>query len=453
MNYKKNTFLLLIIFLILISFLISEISAQSINDSLQNSKEILTLNDAVKIALEKNYSINIAKGDKEITDNNSSIGNAGFLPSLDANASYLKTTSDTKQEYFDGRVIDQTGAKSTNYDASINLNWTIFDGLRMFTNLAQLKELKKNGEINFKSVVETNISQIISTYYDIVREQQVLEVLRQSIKISEERVRIANDKKQLGSGSKFDLLQAQVDLNEDKSSLLNGEFDLKQAKILLNQYLGRNVNEDFNVVDTILINKNLSYDDLKATASERNSDIIIAAQNKNIADAEINISRSEIFPEISLNAGYDFSKSNAEAGFVKSNKTLGFFYGINAQINLFNGLNTRNKIQNAQISLKQSELQLDQVKNNVNADLSTTFEKYKNSLQLVKLETENFSVAQENVEIAIEKLRLGSIAPLEFRETQRKLIDAKSRLVAAQFEAKSAETELLRISGQLVKNH
>lgn len=417
------------------------------------AQELLSLEEAVKIALEKNYSINIAKGDKEIADNNSSIGNAGFLPTLDADASYLKTNSDTKLDLFDGSTIDQKDAKSTNYDASINLNWIIFDGLKMFASLGRLKELRKNGETNFKLVVEDNLSQVISTYFDIVREQQVMEVLRQSIKISEERVKIAEDKKQLGSASKFDLLQAQVDLNEDKSSLLNEELNLKQAKILLNQLMGRNVNENFNVADTILINENLNYDDLKAATGGQNSEIILAEQNKNISDAEINIARSEIFPEISLNAGYDFSKSEAEAGFVKSNKTLGFFYGISARINLFNGLSTRSRIENAQVSFKQSELQLQQVKNKVNADLSNAYEKYKNSIQLVKLETENFSAAQENVEIAVEKLRLGSIAPLEFRETQRQLINAKSRLVAAQFEAKNAETELLKISGQLIKKY
>lgn len=417
------------------------------------AQELLSLEEAVKIALEKNYSINIAKGYKEIADNNSSIGNAGFLPTLDADASYLKTNSDTKLDLFDGSTIDQKDAKSTNYDASINLNWIIFDGLKMFASLDRLKELRKNGETNFKLVVEDNLSQVISTYFDIVREQQVMEVLRQSIKISEERVKIAEDKKQLGSASKFDLLQAQVDLNEDKSSLLNEELNLKQAKILLNQLMGRNVNENFNVADTILINENLNYDDLKAATGGQNSEIILAEQNKNISDAEINIARSEIFPEISLNAGYDFSKSEAEAGFVKSNKTLGFFYGISARINLFNGLSTRSRIENAQVSFKQSELQLQQVKNKVNADLSNAYEKYKNSIQLVKLETENFSAAQENVEIAVEKLRLGSIAPLEFRETQRQLINAKSRLVAAQFEAKNAETELLKISGQLIKKY
>ncbi len=440
MAYKTKIFLPSLILFVIIS---SNIFSQ----------KLLTIDDAIKTALVNNYSINIAKNEKDISDNNSTLGNAGFLPSLDADGAYTKTTNNTKQNYLNGTVVDRTGANSTNYTAGIGLNWTIFDGFKMFANLDRLKELKKIGEVNLKSEVENNISKIISTYYDIVREQQVLEVLNQSIKISEERLKIAQDKKQLGSASKFDLLQAQVDLNEDKSSLLSEELKLKQAKILLNQLMGEKVTTDYNVADTIKINENLSIDDLKPLTDEHNSDLIIARQNKNISDSELNLARGNLFPKISLNAGYDFSKSTSEAGFVQSSKSFGYYYGATASINLFNGLSTKTAIQNAEISKQINELNLSQVQNNVDAQLSNAYEKYKSSIKLVRLESENYKVAEENVEIGLERLKLGSTTPLEFRETQRQLINAKSRLVAAQFEAKNAETELLRISGQLVKNY
>ena len=440
MAYKTKIFLPSLILFVIIS---SNIFSQ----------KLLTIDDAIKTALVNNYSINIAKNEKDISDNNSSLGNAGFLPSLDADGAYTRTTNNTKQNYLNGTVVDRTGAKSTNYTAGIGLNWTIFDGFKMFANLDRLKELKKIGEVNLKSEVENNISKIISTYYDIVREQQVLEVLNQSIKISEERLKIAVDKKQLGSASKFDLLQAQVDLNEDKSSLLSEELKLKQAKILLNQLMGEKVTTDYNVADTIKINENLSIDDLKLLTDEHNSDLIIARQNKNISDSELNLARGNLFPKISLNAGYDFSKSTSEAGFVQSSKSFGYYYGATASINLFNGLSTKTAIENAEISKQINELNLSQVQNTVDAQLSNAYEKYKSSIKLVTLESENYKVAEENVSIGLERLKLGSTTPLEFRETQRQLINAKSRLVAAQFEAKNAETELLRISGQLVKNY
>ncbi|MEJ2614849.1 MAG: TolC family protein [Ignavibacteriaceae bacterium] len=416
-------------------------------------QESLSLEDAVKIALQNNYSINIAKNEKEISDNNYSIGNAGFLPQLDATGSYTKSSNNTSQEYLSGQKISRDGAKSTNLSGDITLNWTIFDGFQMFASLNQLKELKKQGETSFKIAVENNISDVVSTYYDIVRQKQVLAVIERSINISEERVRIAQDKKQLGSGSKFDLLQAQVDLNEDRSSLLNEELTLKQDKILLNRLLGRNVDYVFSITDTVIaINENLSFEELSANIENRNSRLIQARQNKNLADINLQLARSGWFPEISVFAGYDYVHSESEAGFIKSNTNKSINYGINASLNIFNGLNTKRNIENAQVSIKNSELSYEETKKVVDADLKNAFNAYKNSLTLVNLETENLKAAEENSSIALERLRLGSIAPLDFRETQRKLIDAKSRLVGAQYEAKKAETQLLLLNGELIKS-
>ncbi len=416
-------------------------------------QENLSLEEAVKIALQNNYSINIARNEKEISNNNLSLGNAGFLPSLDAEGSYQKSINNTTQEYLTGQKINSSNAKSNSLSGDITLNWTIFNGFGMFASLNQLKELKKQGETNFKIVVENTLSNIITTYFDIVRQKQVLAVLERSINISEERVRIAQDKKQLGSGSKFDLLQAQVDLNEDRSSFLNEELTLSQDKVLLNRLLGRNVNYGFSINDSVIsINQNLSLEELTSQAGNKNSSLILAKQNKNLADLNLQLARTNWYPEISLFAGYDYLHSESEAGFVKSNTNKSVNYGINASLNIFNGLNTSRNIENAEVSIKNSELSYEETKKIVDADLQNAFNAYKSSLTLVNLETENLKAAEENSNIAVERLRLGSIAPLDFRETQRKLIDAKSRLVGAQFEAKKAETQLLLLSGQLIKS-
>lgn len=412
----------------------------------------LTLKDAIAITLSNNFSISIAHNKSKIAENNSTIGNAGFLPTLDATGSYTKSSNNTKQEYFDSRTIDRTGAKSTNINAGVSLNWTIFDGLAMFGNINMLKELKKIGKANFKSEVENNVADVTETYYNLIREKQVLDVLRETITISEERVRIAQSKKDVGSGSKFDLRQAQVDLNEDKSNLLKEELTYEQLKVSLNQLMGRDVNTDFGVKDTILVNENLNLDKLKDLALLRNTDLDIAKRSLNLSEINLNLARSEWFPNISLVGGYNYTNSESQAGFVKSNKNYSLNYGISASFNLFNGLNTSRKIENAEIEIENSKLNYGFVKTGIEANLLNTYKKYLNSLQLVNLEEENLTIALESVDIALERLKLGNITPLEFRETQQKLINAKSRLVSAQYDAKSAETELLRLSGQLIKS-
>jgi len=415
------------------------------------SQEILTLHEAIEITLSNNFSISIARNESDIAENNSTIGNAGFLPTLDASGSYIKSNSDTKQEYVDGRIIDRTGAKATNINAGINLNWTIFDGLAMFGNLDALKELKRIGEANYKSEVEINIAGVTETYYNLIREKQVLDVLKETIVISEERVRIAGSKKDVGSGSKFDLRQAQVDLNEDRSNLLKEELTYEQLKVSLNQLMGRDVNAEFGVNDTIAVNENLNLDELKSLTLDRNKDLDIAKKNLSLSEINLRIARSEWFPVISLTGGYNYTNSESEAGFIQSNKNYSLSYGVTAAFNLFNGLNTSRNIENAEIEIENSTLNLNKVRTEVEANLLNTYKKYLSSLKLIRLEEENLTIARESVDIALEKLKLGNITPLEFRETQQKLIDARSRLVSAQYDAKSAETELLRLSGQLIK--
>ncbi|HSP89116.1 MAG TPA: TolC family protein [Ignavibacteriaceae bacterium] len=418
--------------------------------SLSFPQEVLTLEEAIKLALQNNYSISIAKNEAEISSNNSNIGNAGMLPEIDASGSYSKSITNTTQEFFDGRRVERDNAESSNLTAGVSLNWTVFDGLRMFAALDRLKALKETGELNFKSEVENNISNLITTYYDIVRLNEVLEVIRTNIQISEQRYKIAEDKLEVGSGSRFDLRQAQVDLNEDKSSLLREELNLLRAKILLNTFLAVDTKTDFSINDTILYKEDLILEDLFLTAKEKNSRLRIAEENKTVSDLEISLARSEIFPRISLDAGYDFSKSQSETGLLHINRNHGFNYGITASLNIFNGLTTRQNIENAEINFKNSELLYNEVVQLVEADLYNSYNRYENSRQIVALEKENLAAAEENLDIALERLRLGNITPLEFRETQIDFFNAKSRLVAAQFEAKSAETQLLRLSGQLI---
>jgi outer membrane protein len=436
----------------LIRKILNPLSIMLFMPGILSAQEVLSPQAAVTIGLKNNYSINIAKNSQEIAENNATLGNAGVLPTLDATGSASKSVSNTSQKYSNGASIDVNGVDSKNYAAGINLNWTIFDGLKMFASLEQLKELQKVGESNYKLTVELNINDILSTYYDIVRQKQVLEATQRSVAISEERLNITQSQKDVGSASKFDVLRAQVDLNGDKSLLMNQELTLQQAKTKLNQLLGRDVKTEFDVIDTIDVKTDLSYDDLFSVTMQNNNQILLARQNKNVAESQLKLERGDLLPVISLNLGYNYSRSESGAGFFISSNTTGITYGISASLNLFNGLNTKRRIENAEVSIESSELAFKQIQDQVKANFENTFLKYKNSLQLVKLESENYNAAEENADIALEKLKVGSITPVDFRQVQLDLMNAKSRLLSAEYDAKSSETNLLQISGQLVKS-
>lgn len=414
------------------------------------AQDTLSVEEAVAIGLENNYSIRIARNQSEVADNNNSLGNAGFLPSLTGSASRTERIEDNR---FSTSITDTsiTGARSNATNASINLNWTFFDGLKMFTTYDKLGELQELGEQRFRLTVENNVAQIISAYFDIIRQQKIYEVLENTVEISEQRIQIAETRKDIGSGSKYDLLQARADLNADKASVIRQEVSLNSAKVRLNELLGRNINTFFNVQSSITLNGNLVYSELIQQALANNLVLSVARTNQKVAELEIKEIRGERYPEINLNAGYGYNRTESSGGFFSFNETNGFNYGISTRINIWNGFNINRRIQNAKIELKNQEIAVEEQKQEVEANLSTEYKNYVNSLMLVELETANLTYAQQSLDIALERFKLGTINSIELREVQRTLISAESRLIQAQFEAKLAETELQRISGQLTQ--
>ena len=412
----------------------------------------LRMKEAINIALKNNYDILLAKNDAAISDNNYSLGNAGFLPRIDVSGSKTKTVTNTKQEYSDGRTVDKTGAGSNSTNASVALTWTIFDGLKMFTSYSKLSEFKELGEINLRAQIESSVSDVIQTYYDIVQQKYNYQVAKESVEISEERVRLIQDKLSVGSASNLDLLRAKVDLNADKSNMLAQEVSLSSLKVGLNGLLARNAAIDFDVEDTIEIKKGLTFNQLKQKAFENNTDLLASEKNKTISSLDVSLSRSDFFPRISLNGGYTYQNSAADASLVKSNKSNGYNYGLSLSWNIFNGFNSLLTYQNALITLDKNEIALQSTKNEVESSLLISFKNYEKNLEILNLEEENVSVAKENLDLALEELRLGSLSPLEFREVQKSYTEAQSRLSSARFTAKMSEKDLLKQSGELLSN-
>lgn len=417
--------------------------------SLANAQELLTLEEAINLALKNNHDVKISKNTLEIALNNYSLGNAGFLPSIDVNSGYTKSSNNTKQEYFDGRSINRTGALSNSLNLGVTLNWTIFDGFANYNNYRKLKEAKELAQISTLATSEDIVANVMLAYYDILRQKEILKTLKENIAISEQRVKIAEEKYKVGTGSKTELLQAKADLNADQNSLLRQEIELKNAKVNLNLLLGRNPNIDFDISDTITV-KNLYFDELRQKALESNRSMLIAKANREIAKLNFNGIKSRFLPKVNFFIGYNFTRSNSQAGFIASNQNLGFNYGLNFSFNIFNGFNSVREYENSQFEVLNSEIRYEQVKNNIEAQLLKLYESYKTSLRLIELEKENLEIAHENVEIAIERYRLGVLTPLELREAQKTYIDAESRLISALYQAKVAEINLLKLSGQLV---
>lgn len=412
-------------------------------------QELLNLQDAINIALNNNYDIKLVKNDVEISKNNVNLGNAGILPAAVGSFSTGGSRQNTIQTQSTGTQRITDGVKNSNMSYGVGLDWTIFDGFKMFANLDRLKALEQQGQISLKSRILTTISDVINAYYTITKQQQLVAASDNAMDISNLRMTIANNKLEIGKGSKLDVLAAKVDYNSDTSSYLQQKNLLGIYIVNLNQLLARDPNVKFIVQNQIDIDKNLIYSSLVEQSASLNPDLQNAFINKKIADLNLKQIKADRYPKVSLNSGYEFNRSTSPTGFNTSFKANGLTYGLTASLNIFNGFLQRQNERNAKIGISSSELSLNKVKQEVISQLATTYQNYSTYLELVKLERKNIEIAKQNLDITLEKYRLGSITPIILREAQKNAIDANSRYVEMQFQAKLAEIALKELSGTL----
>ncbi|MBX7108885.1 MAG: TolC family protein [Chitinophagales bacterium] len=415
------------------------------------AQEVLTLESAIQIGLQNNYSVRIARNDADIAINNVTPGNAGFLPSIDAYGTISQGINNSNQKYLSGQEVEKTGAKNTIGTAGVGLTWTLFDGFSMFVSHDQLQLLEANGQAMLKQQMENTIALIMAAYYDVLLEQSLLSALHEQKDISLFRKELLETRLSVGSASKIEVLKATVDLNADETAVIQQEAEVQKIKVRLNQLLARDVNMDFTVDTVVSRNNTLTYDQLHRDLLEHNSALLISNQYVQLASLNMKQTTAQRYPVIGLNTGYDFLRSSSESGFVSSNRTNGLYYGLTASINIFDGFNLNRQHQNDKINIASSRLELEQTQLSLESELKRIYLDYQNNLRLVDLEQSNLKYAEENLAVGQDSYQVGRLSDLELREIQKNLVDAKVRLADALFKSKLQETDLLRITGNLVK--
>jgi outer membrane protein len=410
---------------------------------------MLTLNDAVQIALENNYEIRLASNNLDIDSLSVSPGFAGMLPRVYGSLSTSNSTQSSSQVRADGTEIELDGAKNINKSYGVGLDWTIFDGLSMFARYDRLKELQKLGEAELKSTILNRVSDVMITYYDLVQQQQQLQALDSTIVISQQRVELADSRFSIGKASKLEVLNAEVDLNTDKTLYLRQQELYTNTKIRFNEILARDPKIDFFVEDDMLLSDILLLSDLEALASKQNPELQAQLINRRIAELELKRIKGNRYPTITASTGYNFSDSESTLGFARLNNSRGWNYGFNASVDIFNGFNQNRNEKIAKIQLENSNIAIEQQMQTINAQLNTAFQTYLTNIGLINLETNNEEIARQNLDITLAKYNTGTIPTIEFRTAQLNYINAKLRLSQTKYQAKLSEITLKQLAGNL----
>lgn len=414
--------------------------------------QTISLDECIRVGLEQNFDIRIMRNVQQISDRNVTWGNAGLLPTVDASSGYnLKSDNVNQTLADDSEVISGRNNNTESLNASVNLNWTLFDGFNAQTNYKKLKELRSIGELNTQLTVEAFIANLSAEYYNLVQETMRMENLKFAVKLSGEQLRIVEARYQIGSFSRLDLQQARVDFNADSSRLIRQYEKVNTSRIKINELMGVNdVETPVIAADTSIVVKPLESKEVM-WSSVLNSNTLLQLSEKDILISELNLKnvQSGYYPYLRLNTGYGFSNFNYEVGTFDRQRSWGPNIGVTVGINIFDGFNRNREQKNARTRIENTKLEMDQMRLTLKSDFSNMWQAYRNNMDLLKLETENVENARENYEIAMERYKLGDLAGILLREAQNSLLEAEERLVSAQFNIKINEIFLLQITGKI----
>ena len=420
-----------------------------------SAQRLLSQEEAIATALKQNFDILLSKNDSTVAAINYSFRNALFLPRINANLGTNWNNNNQKQKFADGTQRQLNDIRSNNYSAAVQLNWVLFDGLKMFATRDKAEEFTKLGSLGIKNQVVNTVASVITNYYAIVRKKQQLKAIDELISLSQERVKLAQYKLDIGVGAKPDVLQSKVDLNAQYAAKLSLETLTAQLKEQLNQIMNVAANSIYEVSDTIPINMRVMLTDIQHNIENSNPLLLIAEKNIDIARFTLKERKAERFPIVSLNSSYSYNRNNNKATVNPFqplySRNFGRNIGFTVAIPVLNNLNTKRLIKQAEIDIQYQQLVYDNQKSIISLSILNAYKDYELQKRALALEEENILLAKENVDIVFQVYKLSSTTLIQLKEAQNSLQDAFIRLIDARYNTKLAETELLRLKGDLIK--
>jgi outer membrane protein TolC len=417
-----------------------------------NAQQVLTTEKAVELALEHNYGIKIANNTVEVAENNTGILNSGYLPTLTGNAGASIDVQNTEGELANGDVRIAEGAETRRYNASINLNYTLFDGLGRLYNYKRLKEEYQLSELEARETIETTMIQLFSIYYTVAQLSENTDALEQTIMISKDRLVRAGYQFDYGQSTKLEVLNAEVDINNDSINLINIRQQLQNTKRDLNVVMGNAYSEDLIVDTEVNFLLDLNKDELFEQTKANNVSLLQARKNINISQFDIKTNRAQFLPTIGLVGSYGWNESsnNSPLAFVLQNTNTGLSAGLNLSWNLFDGGGTLTRVKNAKINLENQKLQEEQLLIEIKRNFDNAWDDYQNKLVIFQVQENNIKTSQNNFDRTQEKFKIGQVTSIEFRQAQLNLLNAELSRNQAKYDAKLAELTVLQLSGELL---
>lgn len=413
-----------------------------------------SLPELINTALQNNYQINIVKNQAEIASNNNAVGNTGQLPTVVLDGAVTNSYNSTQQVFSDESVREGNNARNSSINFAVLANWTLFDGMRVYAKRDQLAYLDRFGQVNSKFYIEQTVTDIVTAYYQLIYEKELLENLKQSLAISSYRYKIEKKKREVGSGKAIDYGQALVDFQSDSILYLAQENEINSLMIEINRVLNSDLENEIVINDDrITIAPMPQKDSLMSLVEANNHQLELQRLQELISESEVRMAKSDHYPKIDLFGGYRYSKSFAEVGFIQSNRNFGPTFGVTISYNLYKGGSVNREIKNSRIISENQTLEKEQVNNDLNADVLHLYTQYQSVMDRIVLAENNVEAMNNVYTVAAEQLKTGAINGYDFRLTQQSLLRAEVTLLNLKFTLKPIEINLNRLSGRVLSTY
>jgi outer membrane protein TolC len=419
----------------------------------QELPEQLRMDDAVAIALENNHDIRLSKNLTEIATNNAVRANADYLPTVGLSGSYNYSSQNTYSEFAGDQIppIDVRGAGTQNINAGINVNYNIFSGGSRKYRYEKLQTERTLSELQERQSIELTVSSVIGQYINLINLNTARNIRRESVILSNDRYSRSFENYRYGNIGKLQLLNAEVDLSNDSSALVQSQIDYEKGKNELCVLMGISPETNFEIDTMVNINESLLLEEFLQKALEQNSNYLAQKARIESAAMDVRINNAQKLPNLSLSGGYAYARSDFEASFITQSENLGWNAGLTLSYNIFDGNRVNRNEQNAILAMKNQDISSDQLEKNLQKDIYNAYEDYAAGLDLIKLRENNLELAEANYERSKDAFSTGQITGIELREAQLNLLNARYQFTLQKLQTKSAEIRLYYLSGSLVE--
>jgi outer membrane protein len=413
-----------------------------------------SLPELINTALQNNYQINIVRNQSEIASNNNVIGNTGQLPSLSLDGAAANSYNSTQQVFSDESIREGSNARNSSINFALLANWTLFDGFRVYAKRDQLAYLDQFGQVNSKFYIEQTVSDIVTAYYQLIYEKELLDNLKQSLSISSFRYKIEKKKREVGSGQAIDFGQALVDYQSDSILYLAQENEIKSLMIEINRVLNIDLENEILISnDSITIAPMPQRDSLLGLVEANNYQLELKRLEELVSESVVRMAKADRYPKIDLFGGYRYSKSFAEVGFIQSNRNYGPTFGVTISYNLYKGGAVNREIKNTRIIAENQTLEREEVNTNLDADVLHLYTQYQSVMDRIALAVSNVEAMNRVYIVAAQQLQSGAINGYDFRLTQQSLLRAEVTLLNLRYTLKAIEINLNRLSGRVLSSY